>query len=363
MSSDSGFKPKSQSKTAGIVRPNHESLNLGNINNHEDTFLLLHSTISRSFYGIRSPIIFERLLDWNPDAIVTLFDDVYVCWNNTQVRAKGNHYIGMPTLEQLILNRRVEMVIGDLLSANLGIRGNNVPHYFLATRHPCSLLDRLLYPPNELKTIYLSFPISAPRRMLKNGNNDGINEVNIFLKAAYDRANSDRSLALFCPLSIDELPLVSLPGANEGDEKCVFEKDMRWDMFSLCEHPLLNNDPLPDTIDISKQEIEEASSSIKLDVAIRDYRLIDQSQALWVFNPVFKEDDKAAILEPSGGVSNEIDYATHQSVPVYIYQNPDHDPGGIAPEKWRNSPSALGVGFSASQINFVNNMNDLFDSF
>jgi hypothetical protein len=313
----------------------------------QDTFLLLHGTIMRDKYGSRSPVSLPPLVQWRPDLVVTLIEDVQVCWQRTQEFAAGERYRGMPTLEQLIANRRMEIFLGDVLAANVGDLnhdGRMIAHYVVAVRHPCCVLDRLVHPANDTRRVYLSFPIGAPRRMLQRGDTGGVAAVNAFLKQAYTFAESRRRLVLFCPLCIDELPLVKQQG-DATEQTVTFKGSSRWDVTTFLNTASLAEGAYPHEIRVPCDEVAAASAGMEYDVRTRDYRLIDQATAVAVFNPVLREDPAAPDDQSghlSGGVANEIEYAMQSNVPIHIYQDPQHDPQGTFRSSMMSEASALG---------------------
>jgi len=337
----------------------------------DDCFLLLHGSIIRDEYGTRCPVSLAPLAEWRPDLVVTLIDDVQLCWHRTQKRASDQPFRGMPTLEQLIANRRAEIFLGDILAAFVSDRMEQegidscTPHYVVAVRHPCSVLDRLVHPARDQRTVYLSFPISAPRRMLARQNEAGLHEVNAFLQRAYAFAQTHPSIVLFCPLTIDELPLRKLAASGEQDE-VVFSRQMRWDVSAFISEPLLAADPYPDEIVLPRSAVEAAAAGMEYDVRTRDYRLIDQSTAIAAFCPAFREDpqnapDREGTL--SRGMRNEIEYgAVRTFLPVYVFQDPARDPEGVAKWRWGPDPGSMGPSPSSARIKFCESVDAVFDN-
>lgn len=170
--------------------------------------LLMHGVLVRPLYGTRSAVDIAALRAFQPDILVTLIDDVYTQWYRTEHRATELGFRGRPSLAELLDARRDETFLGDILASNLGSEGSLIPHFLLAVHHHARTLDRLLFGPPKRRTVYLSFPISGPRRKLKDGDTSGIEETNAFLQRANDFDKESGNSIFFCPLTIDELPLV-----------------------------------------------------------------------------------------------------------------------------------------------------------
>lgn len=306
-----------------------------------DTSLLLnlHAVLARRTYGTRCPLFIAAVLeDFKPDIVITLIDDAYLMWWRTHQRAGDRAYYGKPTLEQLLQARREETLLGDVISGQLSSHSNQVPHYVVATWHPTRVLDRLIFRHDSLKRYYASFHISALRRVYINSGRKDLSlmhELDAYLQRIAQAEEQDQSLLAFCPLTIDEYPLLLLlepevkktiqrRGAKSVPVDCrTFKLKNRWDIrnfYGRAAHFLCGEEPsLPEDLDIPVEEIENAKGQICADVPIRDYRLIAQANAgLVVINPIVNG-------EMSGGVFNEIIQAISHQKSVHIWQDPQHD--------------------------------------
>jgi adenylate kinase len=317
----------------------------------KDVILAIHGVLVRPLFGTRSPVYIDDLKQFQPTAIVTLIDDVYTKWYRTEDRARGRTYVGRPTLAQLLDARRAEIFLGDVLATNIAPADVPLQNYVVAIRHPARVLDRLLFRPHVPKTVYLSFPISGPRRLARQGDKSGIAEVNAFLTRACEVERSDLNTVFFCPLTIDELPLIATLDQHHTDQDTIeFHMNERWDIeeFYGAEILLTNPDSIPEILKLPRQYVQDAVPFIRTDVATRDYRLVLQSRSLIVFNPWFQG-------EQSRGVDSEIDCALHHGIPVHIFQDSLHDPEGVARKTLKGGESgALGGRPTDDYINFYN---------
>jgi len=315
------------------------------------TILSMHGTLTRDVYGARTPIIIQKIVsDFKPTKIITLFNDIYFHWYETKKRAKGQAYKGMPTLEQLLQARRAEIMLGDIISNQIfgdfayKIYGKEIspPHYLVSVWHPARLLDKIIFSHPNLEFAYMAFPISTPRDALNKRNDQSlIEELNGIFKNVNEFEKDHPELALFCPLTIDELPLKDLLNNDdrieerkerdrEGNKVTVkyrkFCYSDRWDVIDIYKDEiiLLDTDEIPEKIAIPEEEIKDAQGLINSDVHLRDYQLIKQSDRLAVYNPIIGDERKI-----SDGVMNEINYAEFLLKPRYIFQNTKYDKEGI----------------------------------
>lgn len=322
---------------------------------HKDVLLSMHGVLARPLYGVRSPIHIDDLKDFKPTTIVTLIDDVYLKWFRTERRAGGLDFKGRPTLEQLLSARRAELFLADVIVRNISTEGP-LKNYLLAVRHPARVLDRLLFGPEKLTIIYLSFPISRPRELAQNGDQSGIEEVNVFLRKMTAFERDKGSVVCFCPLAIDELPLSqTLKELDGGAVDVQFSLKLRWDVrtFWGADETLLTNDAgLPESIPLRREQVEESVGLLRSDVGTRDYRLVAQATKLAVFNPWFQG-------HQASGVDNEIACAIIRSIPVHVYQDPTHDPDDLAKHTLKGTPGSLGNRPRTDYITFHNSVEEL----
>ncbi len=129
-------------------------------------------------------------------------------------------------------------------------------------------------------------------------------------------------MAFICPLAIDELPL-SKAFENQDPMKiefAQFDRDNlalepvdsgRIERMGLCAKP---------GTQFRTEDVQNASGSILTDVGWRDYRLVEQANALAVFNPFFIGDTV------SRGVANEIMFAGRFSHRIHLSGYVDSTP-------------------------------------
>jgi len=169
-----------------------------------DIIISLHGSVVRGHYGVRCIAQLSDLIALKPSRVVTLIDNIYDMWWRTRERAGPETRKGKPTFEQLITARRCETIVADLVAYGDG--SNPIDNLLLAVRHPYESLWNWLQSETP-KVVYLSFPISAPRRLEGKGDLSGIAEINGFVELAHKHQLLIAGMVLLCPLTIDELPL------------------------------------------------------------------------------------------------------------------------------------------------------------
>ena len=334
-----------------------------------DVIICLHGILARPIYGIRSPVYIPRLIDdFKPTSVFTLIDDVYSMWLRTEKRAHGVNeagnptsgydYVGRPSLEQLLAARRAELLLADVMARNC-LPKSSVRNYVVAINHPARTLARLVIGRHDLRPVYLSFPISGPRRLLsEHGDRAGIDEVNSFLRTATEFERLNAKIVFFCPLTIDELALTSLKVCGKPKKHIRFPLSLRWnvrDFYGPDERLLCDSKehPMPGVINLVTKQVQDALPCLGADLATRDYRLVLQSKRLAIFNPWFKDKETA-------GVRNEITCAQFHGIPSHIYQDPKHDRKNRARAELRPRAGSLGPKPGSELVIFHKSIEELF---
>ena len=112
------------------------------------------------------------------------------------------------------------------------------------------------------------------------------------------------------------------------------------------------------------EQLEAACGNVRSDVGWRDYRLAEQSDRLFVFNPVMNgEDRRRRKKNPlAHGVTAEIGHALAHGVPVYVFQDEKHDPSKEWPT-WHDTIQGgenMRQGQAGSRLVWVKTLDDMF---
>lgn len=321
-----------------------------------DVIVGMHCVLARSVYGIRAVFDIDLIKQFAPTHVVTLLDNIYMHSARTRRRAAERSWVGTPTLEQLLEARRAESLLGDLIVSHLEDLHVN---WHISVQHPARTLHRLLY--EDVLPIYLSFPITVPRIMVENDrDSSGIHDVNRFLRQAYEIEEQNGDLVFFCPLAIDELPLLNQASrpSREGEEAVFDAASQTWNVRDFLgeETPLLVSDSLhsvTEPVRLPVDEIRNAEQYLRGDVGRRDYRLVKQSRRLLAFNPYYSN-------RLSSGADNEIRYAGDLRIPVVVFQDQNQDGDNRAEHHLRGSGGALGDRPGSEYVQIVRDLDKAF---
>jgi hypothetical protein len=298
------------------------------------TVLGLHACYVNGIVGLRCPVDLTLICEeYKPSLVITMIDDVPNMWTRTELRAQGREDRGRPTFEQLLTARRAEQLLGDMVVSHSDIA--NIRHVLLASSNALIALSNLVI--WDAEVTYLSFPISVPRKMERQGDLSFIQLINDMHHLALAEMERDQKRSLVTPLAIDELPMVfkwraekeaAEMAAKAAGRELEFEgiryldtRD-RWsqsDLWGGAETAILPQ--LNSEIAIPSEQILSVAGIVETDVGWRDRRLVLQAQSLAICCP--KDPEKNRITR---GVKTELEAATAVGISSYYWQNPKWDP-------------------------------------
>jgi adenylate kinase len=244
----------------------------------------------------------------SPDICITLLDDVYSC---RKMLERG----GYPFRYSQLLNwRQIECGIADYLAVACGVE-----NIYLAAKHPSVMLYRLLFEPRRPR-LYSASQITNVRRDLKAR-----------AEIEKHRRRIHKEYVVFDPLTVDDRILVNdLPQGAPQNEVIAVRQEARWpcSLSDLGEQyeSLVPEDASVFPVSIGVGEAEELHrpdemssyrSPIDAQITHRDFRYIDQADAVGAFRPRFMGHE-------SGGVAAEKSYAAGSGgKPVVEYTPPE----------------------------------------
>jgi len=313
----------------------------------QDVFLCAHTVfyhqLTREFFV---PVDVGIVRDWGPDLVVTLIDDTEHCLDRLRVfghmfGSSAYSYRGMKGFSNVLTHMRVlfdwratEILEAERLATELGVK-----HFCLATKHPLETAAALLYQRTR-PVIYLSHPITEPRRKLAAGDLGAFEQFVAELGAPCSRMRC--ATTLIEPTTIDELRLRSFKIAadKEGGEATVYlprytrrwpvPHDTMWarphkiteqpldpggffadallaefETFktsgALAEHVHGRGPPdLPASLipaEIAANLIGVLIGQINSQIDARDHKLVEQSDGLVVIRPVYSGNASTGVLE------------------------------------------------------------------
>jgi len=319
--------------------------------NNEMTVLALHATYVSSVLGLRFPIHIPSICsDFCPTLIICLVDDVFSMWKRTEARAGGQHHKGRPSFDQLLVARRAEQTMGDLLLSHTGSK--RARHVLCGVGNNLDAIANLAI--FDAPVTYLSFPISVPRRLERSGNLSFVELINKAHHLAAAEMASNTKRCFISPLAIDELPIVAAARQEKSEDLSFNAATDRWDVRELwgsAELPILVPE---DAVQIfPKNEVLGVEEAIRTDVGWRDRRLVMQSKSLAIVCPKPPNEDRI-----TRGVADEIETAVMLGTVCHYWQKPDWDPGNFLGERFGEAGS-MGIGHSQSFVTRLESLEDL----
>ena len=279
-------------------------------------FINLHT----SYYHNRtqeyvSLINLTKLSSIKPTIIVTLIDDVYEIHHRLTKSGGIYHDESNVTHTQMILRllrlldwRAKETMLSRFIANNL-----NIKNYVFAVNHSYKTFYNLIF--EDINKVYLSHPITEVRRLEKRGLNNDAQKIMSEITEISDRLSS--IFTTFLPTTIDEFRVISKPSRDgiSKDYYAVLNKRWEADLYERSKDKLFIHSGFNDKNNlwqISEDEVtrfdehinhllEALSDSISDQVTIRDYTLVEQSEMLVIYRPVFNGN-------ASGGVREEFRY-------------------------------------------------------
>jgi hypothetical protein len=300
----------------------------------------------------------QSLLTHRAKCLVTLIDDVYD--TRTRLRHDGRLLLDefgaaseseciQQAIRQLlqVLHWRMQEIFSSEYLANSVTGGK---HFLFPIKHPCQTLFKLLY---ELHTprVYLSHPISEPRRLLvrpqQQRKQEGahcmqeIQQLSSFLR---------QSFTLFEPTAIDELrfvrtlldgreivvPILSERWALPEDEgrllwirpeqygdKLAFDCDLSLTLRQFTQKP--KNKQAKQTLQAVAESTRIFSEQLEAQVNARDHKLVEQSDGLAVFRPFYRGNRSTGVEEEIKHVQKLVVVGRASMKPVCVVNCPKED--------------------------------------
>lgn len=313
----------------------HQKIMVESGNNATSLFLISFHSI---FYHKKtneylSFINIDLLANLNPTKIITLIDDIYDIHSRLQMPKEMFYRNYQANKVDLVLDlfliqdwRAKEIMMSRFINSQLKYKSIQNSFFVLAVKHPYDTLDNLIF---KKPVVYFSHPISEVRRLEKNGDTSTANEVRLqmddFSKKIIEK------FATFLPTTIDEYRIQSIDKKITGRRKLNYNLKQRKPITSILNYVSvlgprwesekyssphniffetvtvdsindLWSENLPQKRDANLSNLLKAlKSRISGQVTVRDYILVEQSDILVVFRPIYNGN-------LSGGVKEENDY-------------------------------------------------------
>lgn len=251
----------------------------------------------------------------NPSMVVTFIDDIYDIHQRLTDTGGIFHDETNVTNTQMILRlfrlldwRAKEIMISKFISQHL-----NVKNYIFAVKHSFETLSNLIF--EDFPVVYLSHPITEVRRLEKQNRLDEASKIMGEITQISDRLTG--LFTTFLPTTIDEYRITSKTSSDgvHKDYYSVLQKRWESEQYINPKDFLYINSGFTDTNELWKKDVSEIgkldeqinhlldalSAYISDQVTTRDYSLVEQSDILVIYRPIFNGN-------ASGGVREEFRY-------------------------------------------------------
>ena len=263
-----------------------------------------------------SLVFIKKLQTLKPKMIVTLIDDIYEI--HERLTSPGCIYHDSPnpicieliTRYHCLLNWRAkEIMMSRFIANQLGCK-----NFVLAVKHSYGTLSKLI---EGKPRMYLSHPISEVRRLEKAKKYPTAKKIRDEITSISEELSEE--FTVFLPTTIDEFRIygekVKSPSGEVLEEKYQLHPLLtkRWDseFYNKPESLLYLKSGFADNNNLWQKELEEKSAHhevlknladlISDQVTTRDYTLVEQSDAIVIYRPIFNGN-------ASGGVKEEHNY-------------------------------------------------------
>lgn len=321
-------------------------------------YLIIHSHLSyylngvfQSWLSLHSSL---RLLKKYCDLkhVITLVENVF--YTRDEV---SEHNI---PIRDIVIWRDIELMLADAVSQIMS-DSNIINSDLISVHQSMNTLNNILFNSNSSK-IYMAFPITEVRRREKDP--ERTEQVQqIFAQNRKFREHLSNKFVAFDPSSIDEVLYRFYSKRfqrNNHTKDTIIEPDNLWPLSCDPEQTILGSSRI--RIQVPTTELQEFVSATHIisefleggtqevksmalrGIRARDFRLIDQSDAVAIFRPTLKG-------KWSNGVLEEFHYAaTHGMLVCLLVDKADGD--------WRpNVVAALGDEYSGVKV-FSGNLDD-----
>ncbi len=256
----------------------------------------------------------------NIKIVITLIDDIYEIHHRLTKPGGLFHDEKLPTSTALIL-RHIMLLDWrsneTMMSRFIAKQFEECKHYVFAIKHSFDTLSNLIY--EKQPSAYLSHPITEVRRLERKKEFDKANEIKTEITQIAEFLSS--RFISFLPTTIDEyrIDFDKEDVVENGDvvEKKTYYPVLRprWeeDIFKRPTNLLYTHSGFPDLNELwLKKRCKEKNEAINQlltaladiisdQVTVRDYSLVEQSEVLVLYRPIFNGN-------ASGGVMEEFNY-------------------------------------------------------
>lgn len=284
---------------------------------NEYIFLVLHSCYYHNkTHGYLSLINLEEIKKLEIKIVVTFIDDIYEVHHRLTKLGGLFHDDKLPSKTSLILRhimlldwRSKETMLTRFISKQF----SDCKHYVFAIKHSFETLSNLIY--DNMPSAYVSHPITEVRRLEKRHEIEEADKIKKEITQISNFLSSE--FVPFLPTTIDEYRIdfeskkIIEKGKPAESKKYFPVLRKRWeeDWYKRPSNLLYINSGFTDlnelwgnkrskTFDEPINQLLTALADIISDqVSVRDYALIEQSEVLVIYRPLFNGNASGGVLE------------------------------------------------------------------
>ncbi len=256
--------------------------------------------------AVGAPRVHDLLSGVNLVKVVTLIDNMFDTWTKLDVA----HY-DIKLMD--ILNwRSVELLVSDIFAVMHARENKSI---LVPVRSSMKNIHNIIF--SDRRKVYLCFSISEIRRLRdakgpKARERRSQGEDLLAQNLEFRRAIEDE-FAVFDPTGIDELPLGFLAARKSAKsaEDVEISRDKLWpgtypDLWLASSSDEIASIPAHEIAEVCNEVRSETKTLVEAQLRVRDYRLIDQSNALIAYRPSISGLSKGEKLRVSKGCEEEI---------------------------------------------------------
>lgn len=279
-------------------------------------FVNMHSCYYHNRTQEYIPLVnLNELSKLTPTKVITLIDDIYEIHH--RLTFAGGIYHDEKNVSNTVMILRLLRLLDwrakeTMLSRHIANQ-LNIKNYVFAVKHSFDTFSNLIF--KSCHKIYLSHPITEVRRLEKSNKIDEAKKIMNEITEISDRLSYE--FTTFLPTTIDEFRIL-FKLAEDGETKnyySVLTKRWEEEIYAKPKDFLYVNSGFSDinalwttieTEEIKLNEqinhlLEALSDFISDQVTVRDYTLVEQSDMLVIYRPLFNGN-------ASGGVREEFRY-------------------------------------------------------
>ncbi|MDI9363476.1 MAG: hypothetical protein QM541_00895 [Flavobacterium sp.] len=279
-------------------------------------FVNMHSCYYHNRTQEYIPLVnIKELSDIEPTKVITLIDDIYEIHH--RLTFTGGIYHDEKNVSNTVMILRLLRLLDwrakeTMLSRHIANQ-LNIKNYVFSVKHSFDTFSNLIF--KSCQKVYLSHPITEVRRLEKNNKLADAKQIMNEITEISDRLSYE--FTTFLPTTIDEFRIL-FKLAEDGETKNYYSVlTKRWEdqIYAKPKDLLYLNSGFSDTnalwttlepseIKLNEQInhlLEALSDFISDQVTVRDYTLVEQSDMLVIYRPLFNGN-------ASGGVREEFRY-------------------------------------------------------